>query len=205
VAAAKRAFNWAAQQGYIEHNPLRYVEKPAANIRQEVVSDSEHKTILALIPDPQFRDVVEFARNTGVRPMEVTRLEERHLELKRKRIVFPEAESKGKKKKRVIYLNREALEIVKRNRRDGHIFRNTRGKPWTAFAMNCRFEKMKTKLGKRYNMYMYRHTFATRKLQQGVDPITVAILLGHADVSTLAKVYQHLQNDAAHLLKAANV
>ena len=55
----------------------------------------------------------------------------------------------------------------------------------------------------RYSLYALRHSWATRALQSGLDGLTVAILMGHSDPSTLARVYQHLAHDPKHLLKQA--
>ena len=55
----------------------------------------------------------------------------------------------------------------------------------------------------RYSLYALRHSWATRALQGGTDALTVAILMGHSDPSTLAKVYQHLTHDPQHLLDKA--
>lgn len=55
----------------------------------------------------------------------------------------------------------------------------------------------------RYSLYALRHSWATRALQSGLDGLTVAILMGHADPSTLAKVYQHLSHNPEHLLAQA--
>ena len=41
------------------------------------------------------------------------------------------------------------------------------------------FTTIRKKLGKRYCMYNFRHSWATAALQNGVDPITVAVLMGH--------------------------
>ena len=40
-------------------------------------------------------------------------------------------------------------------------------------------------------------------LQKGVDPLTVAILMGHSDPSMLSKVYQHVALNPAHMLHAS--
>jgi len=50
-------------------------------------------------------------------------------------------------------------------------------------------------------LYVFRHSFATRALESGVDSLTVALLLGHADVSQTARVYQHLSHNPTHLRK----
>lgn len=55
----------------------------------------------------------------------------------------------------------------------------------------------------RYSLYSLRHSWATRALQSGTDALTVAILMGHSDPSTLAKVYQHLSHNPEHLLSQA--
>lgn len=55
----------------------------------------------------------------------------------------------------------------------------------------------------RYSLYAIRHSWATRALKSGLDGLTVAILMGHSDPSTLARVYQHLAHDPQHLLNQA--
>jgi hypothetical protein len=56
-------------------------------------------------------------------------------------------------------------------------------------------------LAPKYSLYALRHSWATNALQRGLDALTVAILLGHEDPSTLAKVYQHLSLNPKHLLE----
>jgi site-specific recombinase XerD len=50
--------------------------------------------------------------------------------------------------------------------------------------------------------YASRHGWATRKLIQGHDHLTLATLLGHSDGSMLAKVCSHVDKDDAHLKRA---
>jgi integrase len=69
--------------------------------------------------------------------------------------------------------------------------------------VNCRFTTVEKKLGTRYCLYVFRHSWATRALERGVDPLTVAILMGHADPSMLAKTYQHLSQNPKYLQDAA--
>lgn len=63
--------------------------------------------------------------------------------------------------------------------------------------------RMAAKLVPRYSLYALRHSWATRALQSGTDSLTVAILMGHSDPSTLARVYQHLSHNPEHLLDQA--
>jgi len=63
--------------------------------------------------------------------------------------------------------------------------------------------KKAAELAPRYSLYAIRHSWATNALQKGLDALTVAILMGHQDPSTLAKVYQHLSLNPQHLLGQA--
>lgn len=56
----------------------------------------------------------------------------------------------------------------------------------------------------RFAMYDIRHCFATRKLKEGYDPITVAALLGHKDAAMLCKHYEEISRDGEHLRQAVN-
>jgi site-specific recombinase XerD len=85
---------------------------------------------------------------------------------------------------------------------EGVVFRNTRGRKWTAFSVDCRFKRLVEKFGRKIALYDLRHSFSTRLLEAGVDPLTVSILLGHVDTTVLTKVYAHTAQNAEHLLKA---
>lgn len=58
-------------------------------------------------------------------------------------------------------------------------------------------------LAPHHSLYTLRHSWATNALRKGVDPLTVAILMGHKDPSMLARVYQHLAHSPEHMLGQA--
>ena len=62
--------------------------------------------------------------------------------------------------------------------------------------------KLARKLGVKHFAYAFRHGFATRKLIEGHDHLTVAELLGHTNGTLLATVYQHLGQHDERLRKA---
>ncbi len=64
-------------------------------------------------------------------------------------------------------------------------------------------ERLTESLAPKYLLYTLRHSWATHALERGVDALTVAVLMGHKDPSTLAKVYQHLTHNPQYMLEQA--
>jgi len=66
------ALNWCAkpEQGYIESNPIRGMERPEADHREVYISDAEWKKIEQELDklSPDVRDMILFIWNTGCRP-----------------------------------------------------------------------------------------------------------------------------------------
>lgn len=208
VRAAKRALAWATEQGYIENSPIARMKAPPKLQRETIITPKQFQVILSVSPHQCFKDVLTFLWHTGVRPQELFKIEVRRVDLNLRRIVLPPSEAKGKKAPRVIYLNESAFEIVNRRMVPrmgkpvvGPIFKNTRRHPWNKESLNYRFARIKKKTGIAVCAYHFRHSFATNALQN-LDPITVSVLMGHADATPLARTYQHLAKKPEFLQKA---
>jgi integrase len=203
IRSVKRAFSWAIEYGYIEKNPIAGVRCPSPGRRDKLITPETFAKILGKVRDQRFRDLLTFAWETGARPQEVKRIEVRHFEAQLARIRFPKEESKGKKRARIIYLTDTALEIVKRmvdQQQSEIIFRNRRGQPWTSYAINCRLCRIAKKIGEKFALYDFRHSFAHRMLVSGMDSLTLSELMGHEDLTMLKKVYGHLEKGNGFLL-----
>ena len=264
IRSVKACIRWALNQGYIEKNPLLGLPLPPSEYREVTIPLADYQRMLAAINDAGFRDLVVLTWETGCRPQESVRIEARHVDLARQRIVFPKAEAKGKRQPRIIYLTNVALEIVSRcceKSPTGPIMRQTNGMAWMANTVSRKFGQLQCRMGKaeyerqnipipkelvdqlkarlhthrksggqlaartpqflrdhsqniarqkhaarfapRYSLYSLRHAWATRALESGLDGLTVAILMGHSDPSTLARVYQHLSHNPEHMLAQA--
>jgi len=204
VRAIRRAFRWLDEEGHISNYPLKGLKAPPRGRRETIVSPEKFAEILGAIRDQQFKDFLTFIYATGCRPQEVCHIEKRHVELQLNRIVFPASESKGNEYPRVIYMNEVAAAVVTRlceKWPNGKILRNKAGKPWNRNAVRCRFRRLREKVG-HFCAYNLRHTYATEALQH-LDAFTVSVLMGHADVSTLARQYQHLAKAPGFLQEAA--
>jgi integrase len=196
-----RVMNWAVVQRHIERSPLLGYAKPTPTPRETYTSPEEYKTALENAHGG-FKDVLTFLWETGCRPQEFRAIEARWID--GRTIVFPALQSKGKKRRRVIYLNGVAAEIAERwakSNPQGPIFRNNQGRPWTKEALNSNFMRLRKRTGiESICAYTLRHGFATESLKQGIDTTTVGVLMGHANPGMVAQVYQHLAQDRSYLL-----
>jgi integrase len=190
--AVNRAFNWAVKQELMTKNPARDVEKPAMTAREDFVTEAEYEIVMAKVKD-SFRDLLTVAWQCGPRPQELFTVEARHVELEKCRWHFPPKEGK-QGRRRFVYLTPDAVEITKRlmeQHPTGALFRNSKGRPWDKGSVKCRFSRLKTKVGRQLCLYLWRHSWITRKLIAGVDSHIVAQLSGHRDTRMLDAVYSH--------------
>jgi integrase len=198
----QRAIRWANRQGLIDRNPIAFVDKPGCEAREVVVSPEEFAKLLASARDQAFHDLLVTAWETGARAQEILKVEARHVDLANNRWVFKIRESKGKRRVRTVFLSEKAAEITRRLAAKypaGKLFRNEDGEPWQKDTINQRFSRRKNLMGQKLCLTHIRHSFATRMLLAGVDALTVATWLGHADTSMLSRVYGHLTQNPDYL------
>lgn len=206
VVAIKRVYNWAEEMGYGEGNPIRKLKKPPANKRKSYAKQDGVDIFLAHIDiaDP-FRDLLVFCWSCGCRPQEARHIEPRHVDLPNMRIMFPAAESKGKRYERRILINKTTLPIIEKlmaQHQEGKLFRNTRGEAWTKFALCNRMYRLSEDTGVKITAYDLRHGYITKKIKEGVNHMVIAPAVGHTDGSMIGKVYSHAGQEEDHLRSA---
>ncbi len=205
VRAVKSGFQWAEDKGYISKSPVRKVKVPPQYARgDDVYLKPEQWAKVLTCDDADLLDLLIVMHETGSRPLEARRVESQHFDRAAKCWEFPIVESKGKKEKRIVLLSDRAFEVCQRlafKNPTGPIFRKG-DKPWTANSLDRECAKLSIALGFRVTPYAVRHTFATEKIIQGVDLVTIATLMGHVDLKMLMKVYQHIRKRGEHLRKA---
>jgi integrase len=120
-----------------------------------------------------------------------------------RKLLKPKVEANDKRGKMVYVDERDVRHYAARMKRGVR-----GGKPQTDARLLHEARKRLTnraalKAAPKYSLYALRHTWMNRLLTSGVDALTVAILAGHKDPSTLAKYYQHLSLNPGHLLAQA--
>lgn len=203
--AVSRALNWAKKQGIITANPISGMERPAPVARDDYLTPENWEKLAERLEGDPLGDFFQFMRETGCRPYEARHVEARHWDRAGELLQLELKLTKGKKGKklpRIIRLNEVATAIVTRlalKYPEGPLLRNSQGRPWVGDTLDRRCNRLRAELGFRVFPYIFRHTFCTDALLRGVDPITVAHLMGHRDGTMVMKVYQHLHHQSAHL------
>lgn len=204
VRCVLRCFNWGVAEGHLKENPVKGVEKPSATAR-ECYIEAEDWTKLMAKATGSLRDFLMILRETGCRPQEARAVESRHFDRKLRAWVFPKNESKGKKRQRVVPLNDSALAITKRlvlKYPEGPLFRNSKGQPWTKDAVQRNFKRLARKVGTATCLYAVRHSFVTDALVRGVEPMTLATIVGHANIDMIWEVYNKIRHQQDHIRNA---
>ena len=204
IAVVQRMLNWAVEEGLIRYTPLPKVRKPKRK-RRDIFYTAEQWAIIKSHATGPLIPLLDFLYCTGCRPMEARILEASHIH--GDLVIFPADESKGESDPRVLFLAPEAKAIIERQTKEnstGPLFRNARGNPWTKNAIKCRLQRISEKCGFRVIAYGARHSYATNALiDGGVDPVSLAHLMGHKDVAMVSRVYSHLAKNPDFLRKQA--
>ncbi len=207
ISIVQRSFSRAEKRGHIHKSPIAMIEdKPRKRQREAVLTTEEWKVLRASVSDPEFGDFLDFMWETGCRPLEARSVTASHVDLRNSLIIFAPSESKGEKHERVIFLSDTALAVCRRLMTihpTGTLFRNMKGRAWTKDAISCRFQRISEKLGITVCAYALRHSYATEGLKRGMDSLTLAQLMGHADTSMLSRCYAHLARNPAYLREQA--
>ena len=187
LALLKHMFFQAEKWGLYSGNPVRLVSfLKEDNLKCETLSEDEEETLLAAAP-PYLKDVVLFAVNTGLRRSDVFNLKWEDVNIERKQLTI----IMGKTRKvHEVFLNPKALEVLNRQRRDSeYVFTNREGEKIKCVrgALDAAVKRAGLK---KITFHMFRHTVATRLLENGADIVTVKEIMGHSNINTTLR-YAH--------------
>lgn len=211
ISTIKRPFNWCRKLGLIERNPFEAISGRQGR-RGRDLTDAEFRSLLRAAP-VHFRRVLVWLRWSGMRPVEMRRLEWAQVREELSAILQEEhktADAGDESLPRKIVLNRCMVKLLAWLRRRGAkgrwVFLNSRGGQWqrAALCKMLRHVRRKAGLPKACKLYGCRHSFGTGAILNGVDPITLAELMGHRRLET-TYYYVHLAGKTDHLKAAAEL
>lgn len=185
VAELSACFGWATRRGYIGRNLFAGKAKRSRKSTRRVLTDAEREAITGT--DTQHRDLWLLMLNTGLRVIEMTRLDEDTVRLESP---MPHLQVLGKgSKERTVPLDEVATAAARRllRRHGGQIWPGTREQLHRAWQD----DRAALGLSKDITPHVFRHDFASWLVNRENLPLPdVQRILGHADLATTA-IYLH--------------
>lgn len=208
IRVIKAIWNYAYKMNMIKSNKLKYIKQiktpdnPILSFTEEEISLIEEKT------DKQFRNMIRFAKLTGLRVSEMLNLQVADIKDEQINIVNKKDFMTKSKQNRVIPLNPEIKDVLNeilhiKNKKiipyldsESYLFKNpeTNNKIDRNFVSR-KFKKLikKLKLNPKYHWHCLRAYFIMSLVRKNVNPILIKKLAGHSTLSITEK-YCSIQN-----------
>ena len=128
----KALLNKAVSLNYIQHNPATHIKRIQIPERLPIFfTKEEFQTLLHNIDNSNYKDVIEFAVNTGLRQMEILTLTKKQFDVDKRIIILDNHHHTTKSKKvRAVPLNDKAFAVLLR--REGDLLFSQDGKAISA-------------------------------------------------------------------------
>lgn len=214
IASIKAYYNYLEECEIIDDNPFRKIKVkfkettilPKIIPREEIESllnymySREHRNSNEKMYKYWLRDisVIETLFATGARVYEVSNIKIDCINLNTGLIKIM---GKGGKERYIQIASAEILNILKKYykhnseaiKKSGFFFVNSRGNRYTEYSIRLMLKKYTKLAGIERNItpHMFRHSFATYLIEEGVDVSCVQQILGHSSIKT-TQIYIHI-------------
>ena len=213
VAVLGSAFVWAQDRELLSRVPTAKVKKlkVARTRKARILTTEESKALLRVAREITNEDksflvyqlAFQFLLNTGLRSGELCHLTWDDVDLASGLIrIQPKSDWTPKSYSRAFYLNSICLKILKRiGPGSGYVFLRARGSRLDSDRLRRGLIRAARVAGIEglTRVHDLRHTFSSVLQMKGVDPGTVAAILGHQDLGT-TRIYTHQTEE--HLRKS---
>jgi integrase len=170
---------------------------PAYEPSDRCLSDEEWAKIIS-VAKPAIKPLLEFIWATGCRPGEARKLEAHHWDEANSCFVLSAEESKGKKRRRVIYVTPELRATLDLN---GRVFKTATGLAWSQPNFATAMAETAREAGVEFTARSMRHSYISRAIRKGVPATVLRRLVGHTTTKMIDEIYSHV--DDGELLTAA--
>ena len=213
IASVKAYYNYLEDQEILPDNPFRKIKVKFKEtvILPRVIPREEIEQLLNYMyrwkkdENPKgykywLRDiaVIETFFATGARVYEISNIRADSVDLQTGQIRIM---GKGGKERYIQIVSDEILQLLKRYygeneeaiRTKGFFFVNRRGNRYTEQSIRLMMKKYARRAGIERNItpHMFRHSFATYLIEEGVDVSCVQQILGHTSIRT-TQIYIHI-------------
>ena len=213
IASVKAFYSYLEEEEVLEQNPFRKIKVKFKEtiVLPRIIPREEIEQLLnymyAYLNDLSgigykhgLRDaaVVELFFATGARVYEISNIRSESINLNSGLIRIM---GKGGKERYIQISNEAVLEILRKyyaeNEKDikksGYFFVNNRGNRYTEQSIRLMLKKYTKKAGieTKITPHMFRHSFATYLIEEGVDVSCIQQILGHSSIKT-TQIYIHV-------------
>lgn len=215
IATLKAYYNYLEEEEILEDNPFRKIKvkfKETITLPRIIPREEIEKLLNSMynclhendasVPNYKYRlrdiAVVEVFFATGARVYEISNIREDSVDLNSGLIRIM---GKGGKERYVQIGNPSILRVMKKYytenkteiKKSGYFFVNSRGNRYTEQSIRLMLKKYTKLAGIERNItpHMFRHSFATYLIEEGVDVSCVQQILGHSSIKT-TQIYIHV-------------
>lgn len=213
IASIKAFYSYLEEEVLVEQNPFRKIKVKFKEtiILPRIIPREEIEQLLNYIyasisslSGIQYKhtlrdaSVIEVFFATGARVYEISNIRAENINLNSGLIRIM---GKGRKERYIQISNTAVLDILRKYyeenepeiKKSGYFFINNRGKRYTEQSIRLMLKKYTLKAGiqRKITPHMFRHSFATYLIEEGVDVSCVQQILGHSSIKT-TQIYIHV-------------
>ena len=213
IASIKAFYSYLEEEELVEQNPFRKIKVKFKEtiILPRIIPREEIEQLLNYIyasisslSGIQYKhtlrdaSVIEVFFATGARVYEISNIRAENINLNSGLIRIM---GKGRKERYIQISNTAVLDILRKYyeenepeiKKSGYFFINNRGNRYTEQSIRLMLKKYTLKAGiqRKITPHMFRHSFATYLIEEGVDVSCVQQLLGHSSIKT-TQIYIHV-------------
>lgn len=213
IASIKAFYSYLEEEELVEQNPFRKIKVkfketiilPRIIPREEIEQLLNYiYTSLSSLSGIQYKHtlrdaaVIEVFFATGARVYEISNIRAENINLNSGLIRIM---GKGGKERYIQISNTAVLDILRKYyveneseiKKSGYFFINNRGNRYTEQSIRLMLKKytLKARIHRNITPHMFRHSFATYLIEEGVDVSCVQQILGHSSIKT-TQIYIHV-------------
>ena len=223
-AVLNGCFTQALKNGLIERNPISAATLPRQKSRKvrRALTKEQQELFMKYAEDSYLYNLFAVMLRTGMRSGEIRGLKYTDIDKKKKVIHirrtlkylehrgYFEDTPKTNTSKRDIPLTKDILRLLEAQhafwgfniiRLDGYLFCNEEGKPLSRERVQGEIDRIIKRINKegyefdRITSHVFRHTFATRAIEAGMQPQVLKTILGHSSLAMTMDLYSHVMDD----------
>lgn len=211
IASVRAFYNYLEEEEVLENNPFRKIRvkfKETVNLPRIIPREEIERMLNYMyrcrIENQRDRfllrdiSVVEMFFATGARVYEISNIRRECIDLSSGLIRIM---GKGGKERYIQISEQEIINLLKKYymenesaiRKSGYFFVNQRGGRYTEQSIRLMIKKYAVSCGieRHITPHMFRHSFATYLIEEGVDVSCVQRILGHSSIKT-TQIYIHI-------------